>query len=58
VPTGEEILDAVLYLGRFMLGEIGLMADAPNAQAEKLMTAKSEKSDKVADDATVESLEL
>jgi extracellular matrix protein 14 len=58
VPTGEEILDAVLYLGRFMLGEIGLMADAPNAQPEKLMTPPSEKSDDVADDATEETLEL
>lgn len=24
VPTGEEMLDAVLYFGRFMLGEVGL----------------------------------
>jgi extracellular matrix protein 14 len=24
VPTGEEVLDAVLYFGRFMLGEVGL----------------------------------
>lgn len=23
IPTGEEMLDAVLYLGRFMLGEVG-----------------------------------
>jgi extracellular matrix protein 14 len=23
VPTGEEMLDAVLYFGRFMLGEVG-----------------------------------
>lgn len=29
IPTGEEILDAILYLGRFMLGEIGFMAEAP-----------------------------
>ncbi|KAF2819300.1 hypothetical protein CC86DRAFT_375160 [Ophiobolus disseminans] len=24
IPTGEEVLDAVLYLGRFMLGQIGV----------------------------------
>jgi extracellular matrix protein 14 len=24
IPTGEEVLDAVLYFGRFMLGEVGL----------------------------------
>lgn len=27
VPTGEEMLDAVLYFGRFMLGEVGLGVD-------------------------------
>ncbi|KAK8152664.1 putative metallocarboxypeptidase ECM14 [Phyllosticta citribraziliensis] len=27
VPTGKEILDAVLYLGRFFLGELGLQSD-------------------------------
>jgi extracellular matrix protein 14 len=36
VPTGEEILDAVLYLGRFMLGEIGVATDAPSARPEML----------------------
>lgn len=25
VPTGEEMLDAVLYFGRFLLGEVGLV---------------------------------
>lgn len=24
IPTGEEVLDAVLYFGRFMLGQVGL----------------------------------
>jgi len=27
VPTGTEVLDAVLYLGRYMLGEVGMMED-------------------------------
>lgn len=35
IPTGEEILDAVLYLGRFMLGEIGFNAEAPSAKPER-----------------------
>lgn len=26
-PTGEEMLDAVLYFGRFMLGQVGLVSD-------------------------------
>ncbi|KAH8719288.1 hypothetical protein GQ44DRAFT_712510 [Phaeosphaeriaceae sp. PMI808] len=33
VPTGEEVLDAVLYFGRFMLGQIGL-AEGKSAQAD------------------------
>ena len=32
-PTGEEMLDAVLYFGRFMLGEVGLVT-AKNQDAQ------------------------
>ncbi|KAJ4356505.1 putative metallocarboxypeptidase ecm14 [Didymosphaeria variabile] len=32
VPTGNEILESVLYLGRFMLGEVGILDQAPNAE--------------------------
>ncbi|KAL1606521.1 putative metallocarboxypeptidase ecm14 [Paraconiothyrium brasiliense] len=32
VPTGNEVLEAVLYLGRFMLGEVGILDQAPNAE--------------------------
>lgn len=32
IPTGNEILDAVLYLGRFMLGQVGMSDSAPNAE--------------------------
>ncbi|ORY15212.1 hypothetical protein BCR34DRAFT_478283 [Clohesyomyces aquaticus] len=36
VPTGKELLDAVLYLGRFMLGEVGFEADdVPDAKHEE-----------------------
>ncbi|KAF2015532.1 hypothetical protein BU24DRAFT_450227 [Aaosphaeria arxii CBS 175.79] len=28
IPTGEEMLDAILYFGRFMLGEVGFAAEA------------------------------
>jgi extracellular matrix protein 14 len=31
VPTGNEVLEAVLYLGRFMLGEVGVLEKAPSA---------------------------
>jgi extracellular matrix protein 14 len=27
VPTGTEVVDAVLYFGRYMLGEVGMMED-------------------------------
>ncbi|KAJ4294125.1 putative metallocarboxypeptidase ecm14 [Kalmusia sp. IMI 367209] len=37
VPTGNEILDAVLYLGRFMLGEVGILDAAPSAAEEVIM---------------------
>ena len=32
IPTGEEITDALRYLSHFMLGEIGIMGGAPNAE--------------------------
>ncbi|KAI8941979.1 putative metallocarboxypeptidase ecm14 [Plenodomus lindquistii] len=31
IPTGEEMLDAVLYFGRFMLGEVGWGAEMKEA---------------------------
>ncbi|KAL5119337.1 putative metallocarboxypeptidase ecm14 [Pleosporales sp. CAS-2024a] len=46
VPTGEEILDAVLYFGRFMLGQVGMAegrvekeapVPAPSAGEEETM---------------------
>ena len=36
-PTGEEMLDAVLYFGRYMLGEVGLQG-SENTQEHKLAT--------------------
>ena len=42
VPTGNEILDAVLYLGRFMLGEVGMMKAAPSAEEVALKNSKQE----------------
>ncbi|KAK7189872.1 putative metallocarboxypeptidase ecm14 [Paraphaeosphaeria sporulosa] len=30
VPTGNEVLEAVLYLGRFMLGQVGVLEGAPS----------------------------
>ncbi|KAL5417753.1 putative metallocarboxypeptidase ecm14 [Paraphaeosphaeria minitans] len=33
VPTGNEVLEAVLYLGRFMLGEVGVLEGAPSKDA-------------------------
>ncbi|KAF2477481.1 putative metallocarboxypeptidase ECM14 [Lindgomyces ingoldianus] len=36
VPTGKELLDAVLYLGRFMLGEVGFeTSGAPGTASEE-----------------------
>ncbi|KAF2808724.1 uncharacterized protein BDZ99DRAFT_499143 [Mytilinidion resinicola] len=36
VPTGVEMLDAVLYLGRYMLGEVGMMeGEAEEKEAEE-----------------------
>ncbi|KAF2736276.1 hypothetical protein EJ04DRAFT_433493 [Polyplosphaeria fusca] len=29
IPTGKELLDALLYLGRFMLGEVGFDVEEP-----------------------------
>ncbi|KKY23340.1 putative zinc carboxypeptidase [Diplodia seriata] len=31
VPTGKEVLDAIYYLGHFLLGDIGLMAEDEEA---------------------------
>lgn len=31
IPTGREMMEAVLYLGRFMLGEVGLGIDSTDA---------------------------
>jgi extracellular matrix protein 14 len=36
VPTGEEMLDAVLYFGRFMLGEVGMVAKGQDAQLNEM----------------------
>lgn len=35
VPTGEEMLDAVLYFGRFMLGELGWAGTGAGARSER-----------------------
>lgn len=39
VPTGEETLDAILYFGRFMMGEIGLLE---NKNEEKTQNEEAE----------------
>jgi len=33
IPTGEEMLDALLYFGRFMLGEVGLAKEQQHLQS-------------------------
>lgn len=35
IPTGEEMLDALLYFGRFMLGEVGIVNQEQPAQMVK-----------------------
>ena len=35
IPTGEEMLDALLYFGRFMLGEVGIVNQEQPAQIVK-----------------------
>ena len=35
IPTGEEMLDALLYFGRFMLGEVGVVNQEQPAQIVK-----------------------
>ncbi|KAF1917360.1 hypothetical protein BDU57DRAFT_445087 [Ampelomyces quisqualis] len=35
IPTGEETLDAVLYFGRFMLGQVGMAAKAQDAKLDE-----------------------
>ncbi|KAF2638558.1 hypothetical protein P280DRAFT_471159 [Massarina eburnea CBS 473.64] len=58
IPTGEEIVDAVHYLGRFMLGEIGIMEDAPNAQPEKPLLKPSQIEEDSINETETETLEL
>jgi extracellular matrix protein 14 len=41
VPTGEETLDAILYFGRFMLGEVGL-AKGRDEKTEDARVAEEE----------------
>ncbi|KAF2995519.1 putative metallocarboxypeptidase ecm14 [Curvularia kusanoi] len=41
-PTGEEMLDAVLYFGRFMLGEVGLGAAEKNGKTQAKLTKPDE----------------
>jgi extracellular matrix protein 14 len=41
VPTGEEMLDALLYLGRFMLGEVGVVG---KQDREEMLREKEEDS--------------
>ncbi|RMZ66993.1 putative metallocarboxypeptidase ecm14 [Pyrenophora seminiperda CCB06] len=40
IPTGEEMLDALLYFGRFLLGEVGLAKHAPSAGQEETLFTK------------------
>lgn len=40
VPTGNEIIDALLYLGRFMMGEVGVMKGAPSVEEVVMMKKK------------------
>lgn len=46
IPTGEEMLDAVLYFGRFMLGEIG-MAKSQDAQLKDLKDEHEEEEESI-----------
>ncbi|KAF1974190.1 hypothetical protein BU23DRAFT_505616 [Bimuria novae-zelandiae CBS 107.79] len=50
IPTGNEILDAVLYLGRFMLGEVGVLDAAPNAEEIAFKKAEEEEEEEEDDD--------
>ncbi|USP77665.1 hypothetical protein yc1106_04939 [Curvularia clavata] len=36
IPTGEEMLDALLYFGRYMLGEVGITQQEPKPKAPEL----------------------
>lgn len=36
IPTGEEMLDAVLYFGRFMLGQVGVVAKGQDARLNEM----------------------
>ncbi|KAH9866533.1 putative metallocarboxypeptidase ecm14 [Plenodomus biglobosus] len=51
VPTGEEVLDAILYFGRFMLGEVGWTESPTKSSIPDGETGK-------ADEPEVESIEL
>ncbi|PVI06329.1 hypothetical protein DM02DRAFT_14632 [Periconia macrospinosa] len=37
IPTGEEIGDALRYLSHFMLGDIGIVSSAPNAEPDNVL---------------------
>jgi extracellular matrix protein 14 len=41
IPTGQEILDSVMYLGRFMLGEVGFTAEEGDAAATEELHKKA-----------------
>ncbi|KAH7359635.1 putative metallocarboxypeptidase ECM14 [Pyrenochaeta sp. MPI-SDFR-AT-0127] len=49
IPTGEEMLDALLYFGRFMLGQVGMAADHETA-GESLAKLKDDERDAVRDE--------
>ena len=58
VPTGNEILDAVLYLGRFMLGEVGLMKEAPSSEEVAMKKKNNEENKHEQDNEEEEQIEL
>jgi len=43
IPTGEEVLDAVLYFSRFMLGQIGMVGEGQDAQLNEMKEKLPEK---------------
>ncbi|KAF2203491.1 putative metallocarboxypeptidase ECM14 [Delitschia confertaspora ATCC 74209] len=40
VPTGKEVLDAVLYLGRFLMGEVGFAVEGVGEEVAKEQITK------------------
>lgn len=58
IPTGEEMLDAVLYFGRFMRGEVGLGEKAKTAKLHDLDVAVDGPEDTNETEAETESIEL